>query len=221
MTDDGVRTEGQLDAVDRTVVAVEEGGAVHTVVTLSQSYDTDVEDLWEACTDPERLARWFAPVHGDLRRGGRYQIKGNAAGTIETCKPPHAFTATWEFDGHVSRIAVRLKADGDGRARLTLEHTADDDPDSWATYGPGAAGVGWDLGLLGLANHLAFGSATPPEATAWVDSADAQRFITDSSRKWADRSIAAGTPKHAARAADRRTRAAFLGTDDGGDAHAR
>ena len=28
------------------------------------------DDLWEACTDPERLARWIAKVSGDLQVGG-------------------------------------------------------------------------------------------------------------------------------------------------------
>ena len=209
MTDDAVRTEGQLDAVERTVVAEERSSGLHTVVTLSQSYATDVADLWEACTDPERLARWFGPVSGDLRRGGRYQIEGNAGGTIQTCEPPHAFTATWEFEGHVSSLAVRIEPEGETRARLTLEHTADVGAEDWGAYGPGAGGVGWDLALLGLANHLATGSAVPPESTAWVDTEDARRFIADASRRWADGSIAAGTPTEAARAAEQRTSAAW------------
>lgn len=32
------------------------------VITVSQSYDADVEDVWDACTHPERLPRWFLPV---------------------------------------------------------------------------------------------------------------------------------------------------------------
>jgi uncharacterized protein YndB with AHSA1/START domain len=32
---------------------------------LADIYDTDVDDLWEACTNPERLARWIAKVSGD------------------------------------------------------------------------------------------------------------------------------------------------------------
>jgi uncharacterized protein YndB with AHSA1/START domain len=62
-------------------------------------YDTTVEDLWEATTTPERLARWFLPVEGDLKLGGRYQLKGNAGGTITRCDPPEALDLTWEFGG--------------------------------------------------------------------------------------------------------------------------
>ena len=39
-------------------------------VRVEDVYDTDIDDLWEACTNPERLARWIAEVSGDLRVGG-------------------------------------------------------------------------------------------------------------------------------------------------------
>ncbi len=45
------------------------------VVTISRSYRTSAEDLWEACTDPRRIPRWFLPVEGDLEVGGRYQLQ--------------------------------------------------------------------------------------------------------------------------------------------------
>ena len=32
----------------------------HGSVRVEDVYDTDIEDLWEACTDPARLARWIA-----------------------------------------------------------------------------------------------------------------------------------------------------------------
>jgi len=43
-------------------------------VVFDRVYDTDAADLWETLTDPERLARWFARVDGDLREGGRFTI---------------------------------------------------------------------------------------------------------------------------------------------------
>ena len=54
---------------------------------ISQVYAAAVGDVWDACTNPERIPRWFVPVSGDLRLGGRYQIEGNASGTIERCDP--------------------------------------------------------------------------------------------------------------------------------------
>ena len=39
-------------------------------VRVEDVYDTDIDDLWTACTTPDRLARWIAEVSGDLRVGG-------------------------------------------------------------------------------------------------------------------------------------------------------
>src|SRR5688572_8060279 len=99
-----------------------EGQPVHVVVAV-RTYSTDPQDLWDALTNKERIPRWFAPVDGDLRLGGRYQVQGNASGAITRCDPPEAFDLTWEFGGGVSWVNVRL-APEDGRTRLTLEHIA-------------------------------------------------------------------------------------------------
>ena len=68
------------------------------VVTLSRTYGAPVDDVWDACTSVERIPRWFLPITGDLRVGGRYQLQGNAGGTVERCEAPNSFGATWEFD---------------------------------------------------------------------------------------------------------------------------
>jgi uncharacterized protein YndB with AHSA1/START domain len=47
---------------------------------IRRRYHATVEDVWEACTDPVRLSRWFPKVSGDLRVGGRFSIEGNASG---------------------------------------------------------------------------------------------------------------------------------------------
>jgi uncharacterized protein YndB with AHSA1/START domain len=155
-----------------------------SVVTVSRAYATDVEDLWAACTDPERIRRWFLPVTGELRLGGRYQLEGNAGGTITACDPPRGFDATWEYGDQVSWIELRLEPDGDG-ARFTLAHIAHVDDDHWRTYGPGAAGIGWDLGLLGLAAHVEGGGVSPEQAEAWSTSDEGREFITRAGRAWA------------------------------------
>ena len=113
-----IDTGGQVDAVARARPWKRGDGTVDASVSLSQSYATDVEDLWEACSTADRLARWFAPVSGELELGGRFQVEGNAAGTIETCDPPNGFTATWEFGGAdigASRSASTAEGD-DARA---------------------------------------------------------------------------------------------------------
>lgn len=49
------------------------------VVTVSRSYPAELTDVWDACTNPERIPRWFLPVSGQLTEGGRYQLAGNVA----------------------------------------------------------------------------------------------------------------------------------------------
>jgi uncharacterized protein YndB with AHSA1/START domain len=156
-------------------------------------YDTTVEDLWEATTTPERLARWFLPVEGDLTLGGRYQLKGNAGGTITRCDPPEALDLTWEFGGGTSWVHLRLAPDGQ-KARLTLEHIAHKDgigEEHLKQYGPGATGVGWDLALHGLKQHLANPRVAidPAAFEAWTLSSE----DPDEARVKAERTIAAYT----------------------------
>ena len=113
-----------VNAVQRAVGGrTLDAGEAH-VVTLSRSYSTDAADLWDACTNPERLPRWFAPVHGDLRVEGTYQVEGNASGTILSCDPPRMFTATWEFGGAVSWIELRIVDEGAEQSRMQLDHIA-------------------------------------------------------------------------------------------------
>lgn len=202
--------ETQVKAVSRGLDSSDREGRQTRISTISQSYPTTVEDLWEACTSAERLPRWFAPVSGDLRLGGSYQVEGNAGGTIETCEAPRSFTATWEYDGDVSWIAVRVDPDGGG-ARLTLEHTAyaDTMTEFWERFGPGATGVGWDLAFLGLERHLS--TDKPQESDGWEHTDEGRSFITASSARWAEASIESGTPRAAAEAARDRTTAFYLG----------
>src|SRR5690348_13116109 len=165
----------QIGAVRRTVgTRVREAGEAR-VVTVSQVYDAPVGEVWDACTSAERIPRWFLPITGDLRLGGRYQLEGNAGGVVEACDPPGGatvpgFVATWEFGGEVTWIEVRLTAE-DGATRFTLDHVGHVKDEFWQEFGPGAVGVGWDSALLGLAGH--FGAAPridPADGTAWLAS---------------------------------------------------
>jgi hypothetical protein len=77
-------------------------------------------------------------------------------------------------------------------------------------------GIGWDLTLMGLATHLSSGQpADPQRAAAWVASGDGKLFMTLSSERWRDASIAAGTDEASARAAADRFITAYTGTGPG------
>jgi uncharacterized protein YndB with AHSA1/START domain len=201
----------QINAVTRRVgTRTFEAGEAQTV-TISRTYDAPLEDVWDACTNPERIPRWFLPVSGELRAGGRYQLEGNAGGTVERCEPPHSFTATWEFGGQVSWIELRLSEAAEGGTRFELEHITHAD-DHWAKFGPGAVGVGWDLGLLGLGQHLVSGAAVDrQEGMAFLASEDGRRVVEESSKGWREAAIAAGADAAEATAAAERTFAFFTG----------
>lgn len=183
------------------------------VVTLTRSYPTDATDLWDACTNAERLPRWFAAVEGDLRLGGRYQVQGNASGTVLTCDPPRSFTATWEFGGGTSWIELRIVAEGAEQSRLQLDHIAVVGDEMWPRYGPGAVGLGWDLGLLGLAIHLETGQPVPDEFKEehWSTTGDGRSFIAEAGESWYAAHVASGEPAEQARRAADNTIAFYRG----------
>lgn len=203
----------QISEVRRQVGSKVLAAGEARVVTISQAYEGSLDDVWGACTNPERIPRWFLPVSGDLRLGGRYQLEGNAGGTIERCDPPNSFAATWEMGEQESWIEVSLSEQPDGRIRLELAHVAHVSDEFWARFGPGAVGVGWDLALIGLVRHLSGAAPVDPQqAAAWVGSDDGRQFITLSSELWGQASTTAGTPGAGAWAAAERTTAFYTGS---------
>ena len=201
----------QINAVRRSVGnRVLEAGEAR-VVTISQSYDTDAEDLWDACTNVERIPRWFLPITGDLRLGGQYRLEGNANGTILSCDPPQAFSATWECGDDVSWIEVQITSEGPEQSRFELRHIAHVD-DHWEQFGPGAVGMGYDGALVGLAIHLSTGEAVDPSfGQRWMASEDGRQFMKLSSEAWYEANVAGGAGTEWARSAADRCLAAYLG----------
>jgi uncharacterized protein YndB with AHSA1/START domain len=208
-----IDVDHQISSSDRQIGRrTLEAGEARTL-TISRVYDTPPEDLWDACTNPERIPRWFLPISGDLRPGGRYELEGNASGTIERCEPPHSLDATWEYGGQISWVELRLTPEPEGRTRFALEHIAHVEDELWAQFGPGAVGIGWDGALLGLALHLAGGGEPVDRAAveAWQASDEGRRFHSLASERWAEASIAAGTDAAEARAAAARVTDFYTG----------
>lgn len=208
MTDDIARLIG---AVTREVRNETFEGKAAKVVVASRVYDTNIADLWDAITNPERLPRWFARVDGAFKLGGKYQIHGNASGTVTRCEPPRELALTWEFGGGVSWVEVSLRDEGE-RTHLSLRHIAHPE-EHWDKFGPGAVGIGWELGLMGLDRHLAHPSAEkPPESDeTWFASAEAKRFIRSSAEGWTAADVAGGEDEEKAHAVGERTRKFYSG----------
>jgi uncharacterized protein YndB with AHSA1/START domain len=199
-----------IGATRREVTSGERGGHPVRAVRATRTFDTTVEDLWSAVTDPARLPRWFLPVTGDLRLGGRFQIEGNAGGEVLACDEPHRLEITWEMGEQVSWVEVLLSP-VEGGAQLVLTHTAPVDP-HWTEFGPGAVGIGWDLALMGLVLHVDTGEAVDPaEVAAWQATPSALDLMTRASDDWCRADIADGTAAEDAEARAGRTLAAYTG----------
>src|SRR6266581_5951602 len=105
----GRRNLGSLRSADGT-------GIVH----MEDRFDTDIDDLWSALTDPRRLARWIGEVEGDLRLGGEFRARfftsgWEGTGRVEACEPPRRLLLltkdAGQPDEHV--IEATLTADDD------------------------------------------------------------------------------------------------------------
>jgi uncharacterized protein YndB with AHSA1/START domain len=202
----------EIEAVQREVAEGQIAAGEGRTVRLLRTYDAPIDDVWDAVTNPERISRWFLPISGDFRVGGRYQIEGNAGGAIVACERPNRLRVTWVYaqtgsPADVSELEVRLSATGDEATLLELEHTAVVPDEAWGEYGPGAVGVGWDGALLGLSLHLQGGSIDDPEA--WQRSDEGRAFYTRSSTAWGAANRAAGADPEAAERAVANTTAFY------------
>ncbi|WP_210570347.1 SRPBCC family protein [Streptomyces sp. GESEQ-4] len=189
-----------------------EAGEAKTVL-LRRTFDADIVDVWDAVTSPERISRWFLPVSGELKLGGRYQLEGNAGGEILECAEPTRLRVSWLYgpDPGFSEVEVRLTPDGADRTVLELEHVAVVPDDFWDQYGPGSVGVGWDLGLLGLDRHLAGGEISREEAEAWDTSPEGREFATRSGEAWGAAYAASGAEAEVVAATTAATIAFYTG----------
>lgn len=88
------------------------------IVRLEDRFDTDVEDLWSALTDPGRLARWLGEINGDLHQGGEFRARFFASGwegtcRVEVCDPPRRLMLLTQSEGEPDGVfEIILTADG-------------------------------------------------------------------------------------------------------------
>jgi uncharacterized protein YndB with AHSA1/START domain len=101
----------------RTIPAGEARCAV-----FRRTYDATVEEVWDACTDPERLGRWYAPVEGDLRLGGSFTQGDFGPGRVVRCEAPRLLTVALGGDPAPDQIELRLTPGDGGTTVLEFEH---------------------------------------------------------------------------------------------------
>jgi uncharacterized protein YndB with AHSA1/START domain len=133
------------------------------IVRVEDHFDTDIDDLWSALTDPGRLARWYGQVEGDLRIGGEFRLylesdDWGGTGRVEACEPPRRLAVTTRESDESWRkgrgappfdeaIEATLTADGD--ETVLVVEVAGLPLDKIAFYG-----AGWQIHAENLAAYL-------------------------------------------------------------------
>jgi uncharacterized protein YndB with AHSA1/START domain len=90
------------------------------IVRMEDRFNTDIDDVWSALTDPSRLARWYGEVEGDLQLGGEFRARLFASGwegtgRVEECEPPQRLLVLTRQANKPDEqvIEATLTADGD------------------------------------------------------------------------------------------------------------
>lgn len=179
----------QINATHREIGNAPMNGGAGRSVLLRRTYDAGIEEVWSACTDASRLARWFGQVEGELRASGSFHVHGNASGDILRCDQPHLLRLTWVLGpGMATEVELRLAAGDNGTTVLELEHTTPAEvlDELVRNYGAGGTigvGAGWDISLLGLDLLL---DGTSFDVATWESSDEVKAFAVESCRVWGD-----------------------------------
>mgnify|MGYP002621827936 CR=1 FL=1 len=135
-------------------------------LTIARTFDASPADLWRAWSEPELVARWFAPgtmraevLAWELQPKGRYRIRMHGeddrthtvVGRFREVKPGERLVMSWAWEGgedNESTVTVTLAAHADG-AELRIRHEGLPDEDSRAAHGEG-----WEGCLANLGSRL-------------------------------------------------------------------
>lgn len=129
-------------------------------IRVEDLYDTDIDDVWDACTAPDRLARWIAEVSGDLTVGGTFHAlftsTADGSGRVEACEAPRHLLVTMAPDSdETSEIEAWLTSEGT-QTRLVIEERGLP-TDKLHFYGSG-----WQVHLEDLGRALTSGASVHP-----------------------------------------------------------
>lgn len=133
------------------------------VIELTIDIDATLDEVWQALTTGEGIARWFAP-HAEVTpgEGGSVSVgwdpKEMWSQPITVWQPLRRMQTASEMpsaDGRVVRLAVDyyVEALSGGRVRVRLVHSGFDDSGSWDDYIDGLD-AGWTFFLFNLKHAL-------------------------------------------------------------------
>jgi uncharacterized protein YndB with AHSA1/START domain len=124
-------------------------------VRVEDRYDTDIDDLWTAVTDPRRLARWLGEVEGDLRLGGEFRARffssgWEGTGRVEACEPPRRLLVLTMQPGQLGEHVIEVTLAADDEQTILVWEERGMPLDHLAGYGAGI-----QVHVEDLAAHLA------------------------------------------------------------------
>jgi len=125
------------------------------IVRMEDRFDTDIDDLWSALTDPRRLARWIGEVEGDLRLGGEFRARfftsgWEGTGRVEACEPPQRLVLLTKDAGEPDEQVIEATLTADGDQTILVIEERGMPLDQLAAYGAGV-----QVHVEDLAAHLA------------------------------------------------------------------
>lgn len=147
------------------------------VVRMEDRYDTDIDDLWLAITEPPRLARWIAEVKGDLRVGGEFHASFTSGwvgpGRVDVCERPRRLRLTMSPGqaGDETVIEAELVVEGN-QTRLVIEERG------IPLNEIAGNGAGWQAHVEDLAAYLA-GREPLDWRARWIELTPAYRDQAD------------------------------------------
>ena len=134
-------------------------------VRVEDVYDTDIDDLWAACTTPERLARWIAKVSGGLHEGETIHAVFTSTWSgevrIDSCEAPHHLLLTTEPGTDDEGQLEAWLAPVGSQTKLVVEERG---LPIGSMHFPGA---GWQVHLEDLGRALALDG--PAHADGWSE----------------------------------------------------
>jgi uncharacterized protein YndB with AHSA1/START domain len=121
-------------------------------VRMEELYDTGIDDLWSALTEPSRLARWVADVEGDLRLDGqfhaRFTSQWDGDGRVDVCREPHHLAVTMAPGTDEETVIEATLTAEEGKTRLVIEERGIP-VDELAGHG-----AGWQAHVEDLTAHV-------------------------------------------------------------------
>ncbi len=125
------------------------------VVRMEDRFDTRIEDVWSAITDPGRLARWLGQLEGDLRLGGEFRARFYASGwegtgRVELCEPPQRLLVLIKDVDQPDEIPIEVTLMADGDQTVVVWEERGKPLDLLAAYGAGV-----QIHVEDLADHVA------------------------------------------------------------------